>query len=137
MSSSTQLAAATELAAKNQAHHPNEGAAYREARNALLVEEIELRRHIERVAALRRGVPAGGEVPASYEFEGAEGTVRFADLFGDKDTLVVYSYMFGPERARPCPMCTAVLSSWDGAARNAADRVSLVVTARSPIERLL
>ena len=32
------------------------------------------------------------------------------DLFGDKQTLVVYSYMFGPQRKRPCPMCTSLMS---------------------------
>jgi predicted dithiol-disulfide oxidoreductase (DUF899 family) len=58
-------------------------------------------------------------------------------LFGDKETLVIYSFMFGPKRARPCPMCTAVLSSWDGAAQNVTQRVALAVTARSPIERIL
>jgi len=33
---------------------------YRAARNVLLAEEIELRRHIERVAAQRRALPIGG-----------------------------------------------------------------------------
>jgi predicted dithiol-disulfide oxidoreductase (DUF899 family) len=34
-------------------------------------------------------------------------------------------------------MCTAMLTSWEGAARNLRERVALAVTARSPIERLL
>ena len=45
--------------------------------------------------------------------------------------------MFGPERERACPMCTAMLTSWEGTARNLRERVALAVTARSPIERLL
>jgi predicted dithiol-disulfide oxidoreductase (DUF899 family) len=57
--------------------------------------------------------------------------------FGDKDTLIIYSMMFGPERERACPMCTAMLTSWEGTARNLRERVALAVTARSPIERLL
>ena len=131
------LTPAAELAAKNQAHFPNESSAYRDARNALLTEEIELRRHIERVAVLRRGLPAGGELPEDYVFDGPKGAARLSQLFGDKDTLVVYSMMFGPQRERACPMCTAMLSSWDGAARNLRERVALAVTARSPIGRLL
>jgi predicted dithiol-disulfide oxidoreductase (DUF899 family) len=128
---------ATELAATNNAHFPNESPQYREARNHLLGEEIELRRHIERTAALRRALPPGGEIPEDYVFEGVDGPVCFSQLFGDKDTLVVYSMMFGPQRERACPMCTAMLTSWDGTARNLRERVALAVTARSPIERLL
>ena len=51
-------------------HFPNESASYRQARNALLEEEMELRRHIERVAQQRRALPKGGEVPENYVFEG-------------------------------------------------------------------
>jgi predicted dithiol-disulfide oxidoreductase (DUF899 family) len=131
------LTPAIELAARNTHHLPNESSAYREARNALLAEEIELRRHLERVAAMRRALPDGGVIPEDYEVTGEHGPVRFSDLFGDKDTLVVYSMMFGPERARPCPMCTAVMTSWDGAARNVREVVALAVFARSPLERLL
>jgi predicted dithiol-disulfide oxidoreductase (DUF899 family) len=131
------LIPATELAAKNEAHFPNESPEYREARNALLAEEIELRRNIERVAALRRALPAGGEIPEDYTFESPKGAVRLSQLFGDKDTLVIYSMMFGPQRERACPMCTAMLTSWEGTARNLRERVALAITARSPIERLL
>jgi predicted dithiol-disulfide oxidoreductase (DUF899 family) len=131
------LIPAAKLAATNKAHFPNESPEYRRARNALLAEEIELRRHIESVAALRRALPTGGAVPEDYAFEGENGTVRLSQLFGDKDTLAVYSMMFGPQRERACPMCTAMLTSWDGTARNLRERVALAVTARSPIERLL
>ena len=137
MADNTILIPATELAAKNKAHFPNESTEYRRARNALLAEEIELRRHIERVAAIRRALPPGGEIPEDYAFEGSNGAVRISQLFGDKDTLVIYSMMFGPERERACPMCTAMLTSWEGTARNLRERVALAVTARSPIERLI
>ena len=87
------LKPASELARTNRAHFPNESAEYRRARQSLLVEEIELRRHIERVAELRRALPPGGEVTKNYVFEGENGKVSFADLFGDKQTLAIYSYM--------------------------------------------
>jgi len=138
MADNTILILAAELAAKNKAHFPNESPEYRQARNHLLSEEIELRRHIERVAALRRALPPGGEIPEDYVFESSNGTVRLSQLFGDdKDTLVIYSMMFGPQRESACPMCTAMLTSWDGTAKNLRERVSLAVTARSPIDRLL
>lgn len=130
------LTPASELARKNGIRYPNESEEYRRARDALLAEEIELRRHIERVAGLRRALPPGGKVTGAYRFEGEQGPVSFADLFGDKQSLVVYSYMFGPERDRPCPMCTSLLGAWNGEAPDIEQRVALAVIARSPIARL-
>ena len=42
---------------------PGESAEYREARDRLLAQEIELRRAMEAVAAARRKLPPGGVVP--------------------------------------------------------------------------
>jgi predicted dithiol-disulfide oxidoreductase (DUF899 family) len=137
MSPDPLLRPAAELARNNGVRFPNEGDDYRRARDALLAEEIDLRRHIERVAAQRRALPAGGVVPADYRFEGENGPVSFSELFGAKQTLVLYSYMYGPQREKPCPMCTSLLSAWDGEADDVAQRVALAVVARSPIERLL
>jgi predicted dithiol-disulfide oxidoreductase (DUF899 family) len=131
------LAPASELVKRNGATFPNESDDYRRARNDLLCEEIELRRHIERVAEQRRALPPGGEVVGDYRFQGEDGPIDFAGLFGNKQTLVLYSYMFGPQRERPCPMCTSLLSSWDGVARDMEQHVALAVVARSPIERLI
>jgi predicted dithiol-disulfide oxidoreductase (DUF899 family) len=131
------LKPAAELARAGGMRFPNESAEYRRAREALLAEEIELRRHIERVAEQRRALPPGGEVKKNYAFRGENGPASFADLFGDKNTLVVYSYMFGPQRERPCPMCTSLLSAWEGEVPDIVQRVALAVVARSPIERLV
>jgi predicted dithiol-disulfide oxidoreductase (DUF899 family) len=130
------LKPAADLARIDPVRFPNESAEYRAARTTLLAEEIELRRHIERVAAQRRALPPGGPVTGDYQFEGEDGPTDFAGLFGDKDTLVIYSYMFGPERARPCPMCTNTLGGWEGNAADIGQRISLVVVARSAIDRL-
>jgi predicted dithiol-disulfide oxidoreductase (DUF899 family) len=128
---------ARELAATNSAHHPNESAAYRAARNELLVEEIELRRQLERVASKRRALPPGGEIPQDFQLISESGPVRLSSLFGRKQTLMVYSMMYGPQRNAPCPMCTSFLSSWNGTAVNLRQRVAIAVTARSSIERLI
>ncbi|AWM88135.1 DUF899 family protein [Microvirga sp. 17 mud 1-3] len=130
------LIPAAELARRSQVRFPNESAEYRAARTALLAEEIALRRHIERVAALRRALPPGGEVGGNYRFQGEDGPASFADLFGDRQSLAVYSYMFGPQRQRPCPMCTNLLDALEGNAADIGQRMALVVVARSPIERL-
>ena len=129
-----QLKPASELAKKNGVRFPNESDEYRRARDALLAEEIELRRQIERVAEQRRALPPGGVVSKDYRFEGENGHVIFSKLFGDKQTLAVYSYMYGPKRERPCPMCTSLLSAWDGESIDVEQRIALVIVARSPIK---
>ena len=131
------LKPASELARTGKAHFPNESAEYRRARQNLLIEEIELRRHNERVAELRRALPPGGEVTKSYMFEGERGKVSFADLFGDKQTLAIYSYMFGPQRQAPCPMCTSFMSTWEGKLPDIEQRIAFVFVARAPIARLI
>jgi len=137
MSNSEALVPAQQLAASNQSHYPNESAEYRRARNALLAEEIELRRDLERVAAQRRALPPGGEIPQDFEFMSERGPIRISDMFGDKNTLLVYSMMYGPQRRTPCPSCTSFLTAWNGIAVNLRERVAIAVTARSQIERLI
>ena len=70
----TALTPAAELAETNPVRHPNESEEYRQARQELLVQEIELRRHAERVASLRRELPPGGEVPREYRFVAEDGS---------------------------------------------------------------
>ena len=137
MPEATALVPAQEMAAKGTAHWPNESKEYRAARNALVVEEIELRRHIERVAAMRRALPPGGAISKDLDFVGEHGPAHLSSLFEDKHTLMIYSMMFGPQRKEPCPMCTSFLSSWNGTAVNLKSRIAMAVTARSPIERLV
>ena len=92
-----------QLAASNMVHFLNESAEYRTARNALLAEEIELRRHLERVAAHRRALPlGGGGIPHDFQFFSETGPIQFSSLFGDKDEEVprfgVFSRRYGTVR---------------------------------------
>src|SRR5215471_18523368 len=122
------LEPAEALAAKVSKPYPNDSAEYRKARTALLAEEIELRRHIERVAAQRRTLPLGGELAKDYAFTDENGkTVKMADMFGPRDTLVTYFWMYGPQRQRPCPMCTSFLGSLDTPTRDITQRVAFAV----------
>jgi len=131
------LVPAETLAKANRTHVPNESPEYRRARNALLAEEIDLRRHLERVAQMRRELPPGGVVTKDYRFEGEAGPVTLADLFGDKDTLIVYNFMFGPARKAMCPSCTSFMATWEKKMADVEQRVALVMVARSPIGRIL
>jgi predicted dithiol-disulfide oxidoreductase (DUF899 family) len=118
---------------------PNESAAYRDARNALLDAEIDLRRHVEALAAMRRALPPGGAVREDYAFEEGDEArpVRLSELFGRHDTLITYCYMFGPNMADACPSCTSMLDSLDGDVAPITQNVSLAIIARSPIQRIL
>ncbi len=90
---------------------PNETPEYRNARNELLEAERALRKNIEDVAAKRRKLPLGGEIPQDYVFdEGAADLndsqpsheTRLSELFRPgKDTLILYSFMFGPNMSSP------------------------------------
>jgi predicted dithiol-disulfide oxidoreductase (DUF899 family) len=131
------LKPAAELAQANPRRFPGESADYRRARTELLAQEIELRRHTERVAAQRRALPPGGLVPQDYRFDGERGPRALSEMFGGKDTLVTYNWMYGPQRKRPCPMCTSLLGALDGEMPDILQRVAFAVIARSPIERLV
>ena len=120
---------------------PNESPEYRAARAELLADEIALRRQIEAVAAKRRALPPGGEVPEDYGFEriGADQRperVTLSALFDSKPSIILQSFMFGPERDKPCNGCTHMLDAIDGSARHVGQRAPLYVVAKSPIARL-
>jgi predicted dithiol-disulfide oxidoreductase (DUF899 family) len=121
---------------------PGETAEYRQARDRLLEQEIELRRTLEAVAAQRRALPPGGLVP-DYEFTGLDGHgeqvgLHLRELFAPgQDTLVVYNMMYGPEQDEGCPGCTSVLDGLNGTARHFTQRFSFAVVAASPLPRIL
>ena len=132
------LRPAAELASKSSPPFPGESQDYRKARRALLAEEIEFRRHMTRLSEQRRALPQGPVITKDYRFIDANGTeLSLKDLFGDKDTLVSYFWMYGPQRARPCPMCTNWLGAVNGNAADIKQRVALKILGRSPVERQL
>ncbi|WP_370343896.1 DUF899 family protein [Catenulispora sp. MAP5-51] len=116
---------------------PGESTEYRTARDALLQEEVELRRQVERVAEQRRALPVGGAVD-DYVFHGVDGEVRLADLFAPgQQTLILYNFMYGPEMDAACPMCTSFLDGLNGNAGHITQQVGLAVVAKSPLPRIL
>jgi predicted dithiol-disulfide oxidoreductase (DUF899 family) len=126
---------------------PNESAEYRAARDELLAAEAELRRQEETVAALRRTLPPGGEVAQDYEFEewvdakGDTRSVRLSELFGDKTTLMLYSFMFraserGEQLEAPCPSCSAIIDAIDGSVPTLTTQIAFAVVTKPPVERI-
>jgi predicted dithiol-disulfide oxidoreductase (DUF899 family) len=132
------LIPAAQLATKRRAAFPGESRNYAEARQNLLAQEIELRRHLERVAEQRRALPPGPQIEKNYRFIDARGTeAGLKELFGQHDTLVTYFWMYGPQRARPCPMCTNFLGPLNANALDIKQRAALMILGRSPVERQL
>ena len=109
MDTPQQFKPASEMVKQNHVRFPNESDEYRRARDALLAEEIELRRHLERVAEQRRALPPGGKVTQGLRVCRRTRPAKFSELFGDKQTLAIYSFMYGPGgcgHARCAPRCS-------------------------------
>jgi predicted dithiol-disulfide oxidoreductase (DUF899 family) len=115
---------------------------YRARREELRLAEIELMRHREQVADLRRHLPEG-PVVEDYEFlEGptdlADGdepvrTVRLSELFsGPGRSLVLYHFMYGKRQVDPCPMCTLWIDGYDGVGHHLAQNIDFAVVAAAP-----
>jgi predicted dithiol-disulfide oxidoreductase (DUF899 family) len=112
---------------------PNESDNYRTARNALLEEELLLKKATERVAALRRALPLGGPVPENYEFLDARtnAKVRMNELFAPHDTIILYNFMFAPGAKKPCPSCTSFIDGIEGNVQYIEEQANFAVVAKA------
>jgi predicted dithiol-disulfide oxidoreductase (DUF899 family) len=121
---------------------PNESPEYRKARDELLAAENALRQQTEDVAVMRRNLPPGGAIGEDYVFDeiGPDGGVKqtkLSELFAaGRDSLMLYGFMYGPAQEQPCTMCTSIVDGLNGNAAHIAQRMSLAIVARSPIERI-
>jgi len=132
------LTLAAALAQKAKTPFPGESPEYRRAREALLAGEIEFRRQLTQLTEQRRALPPGPTIDKNYRFKNENGKdVSLIDLFGKHDALVTYFWMYGPQRERPCPMCTNWLGAVNGNAADIKQRVALKILGRSPVERQL
>jgi predicted dithiol-disulfide oxidoreductase (DUF899 family) len=122
-----------------QTNLTGEPAEYAGAREELRRAELELMRHRERVAELRRRLPLG-PVLDDYEFEEGPAdlnagdapvrTVRLSELFtGPGRDLVVYQFMYGKQQTRPCPMCTMWIDGFNGIAHHVGQNADFVIVA--------
>src|SRR4026207_2348279 len=120
---------------------PNESMAYRDARDALLKDEKELVEKVKAVAAKRRKLPDGGQLKEDYVFQWAScgkvgQRVKFSELFGGKNSLLLYSFMFGPNWDKPCPSCTSLMDGFDRSWYSVAQDVAFATIAKAPPERI-
>ena len=125
----------------SELRYPNESREYRDARDGLLKDEQELVARVKAVAAKRRTLPPGGVLKEDYVFQRAsEGQVgqrvKFSELFGDKQTLIIYSFMYGPNWDNPCPSCTSLMDGFDRSWYQVSRNASFVAIAKAPAEKI-
>lgn len=125
----------------SELRYPNESREYRDAREALLKEEQELVAKVKAVAAKRRELPRGGELKEDYVFQWATDgkvgqSVKFSELFGDKSTLLLYSFMFGPNWDKPCPSCTSLMDGFDRTWYQVSQHAAFAAIAKAPAEKI-
>ena len=125
----------------SEPRYPNESQEFRAAREALLKDEQELIDKVKSVAAKRRQLPLGGQLKEDYVFQWANDgkvgkPVRFSELFGDKNSLLVYSWMFGPNWDKPCPSCTSLMDGFDRTWYSVAQNAAFATIAKAPAERI-
>lgn len=121
--------------------YPNETEEYRQARDALLEEEKSLVEKTKALAAKRRDLPRGGKLKEDYVFSGANAEnlgndIKFSELFGDKDTLLLYAWMFGESWDKPCPSCTSLVDGFDRAAISVDQYAAFVIVAKASADRI-
>jgi predicted dithiol-disulfide oxidoreductase (DUF899 family) len=125
----------------SELRYPNESKAYREARAALLKDEQKLIAKVKSVAEKRRHLPLGGQLKEDYVFQWASDgevgkSVKFSELFGDKNSLLLYSWMFGPNWDKPCPSCTSLMDGFDRTWYSVAQDAAFAAVAKAPAERI-
>ena len=125
----------------SELRYPNESREYRDARDALLKDEQELVDKIKSVAEKRRKLPRGGQLKEDYVFQWANDgkvgkSVKFSELFGDKNTLLLYSFMYGPNWDNPCPSCTSLVDGFDRTWYQVSQDAAFVAIAKAPAEKI-
>jgi predicted dithiol-disulfide oxidoreductase (DUF899 family) len=110
---------------------------WRAERDALLVEEKELTRRGDELARRRRELP-WVPVEKDYRFETEQGNRSLAELFDGRSQLLVYHFMFGPDYAAGCPVCSSIADTLAPQSVHLKARdTTLLLASRSPLERLL
>jgi predicted dithiol-disulfide oxidoreductase (DUF899 family) len=121
--------------------YPNESKEYRAARDALLKDEQELVDKVKALAEKRRKLPLGGELKENYVFQWANDEkagqrVKFSELFAGKNTLLLYSWMFGPNWDKPCPSCTSLMDGFDRSSYQVTRNAAFASIAKAQPERI-
>ena len=106
------------------------------SRKELLQKEKEFTRLRDELSRKRRELP-WEKVEKNYTFDGPNGKVTLADLFGGKAQLIIYHFMLGPGWEAGCPSCSFLADHFGGSLVHLANRdVTLAVISRAPMAEI-
>jgi len=118
---------------------------YQEQREALRQAEIALKDQREAVAALRRSLPSGPELPDYTLHEGPADLdagdepvrpVQLSELVPSHRPLVVIHFMYGGTQRDACPMCTMWADGYNAVADHLKQSADVVLVAKTEVATL-
>jgi predicted dithiol-disulfide oxidoreductase (DUF899 family) len=105
------------------------------AQEALRAEEKDATRARDALAAKRRRLPRV-QIDKDYVFEGPEGKATLLDLFEGRTQLLLYHFMFGPNRDAGCDGCSMFVDQIGHLAHLHARDTSFALVSRAPITKI-
>ena len=106
------------------------------ARTAHLTKEKEFTKLRDDLARERRELP-WEKVEKDYTFDTPEGKKTLAQLFGKQNQLIVYHFMFPPEKEEGCKHCSFWADNFDRLPIHLNHRdISFVAVSRAPLKKI-
>jgi predicted dithiol-disulfide oxidoreductase (DUF899 family) len=107
-----------------------------EARLDLLAAEKSLTRQRDELTQLRMAMP-WERVEKPYLFEGPDGALSLADLFGGRSQLIIYHFMLAPDWEEGCKVCSFWADNFDGIPIHLNHRdVTFTAVSRAPLANI-
>jgi predicted dithiol-disulfide oxidoreductase (DUF899 family) len=105
-------------------------------RLALLTEEKDLTHRRDALAAKVRAMP-WVRVDKLYSFDAPSGKASLAELFGPRNQLIVYHFMFDPTWSQGCKSCSFIADHYNPLIIHLAHRdISFATISKAPIKQI-
>jgi len=123
--------------AKAPSYHPKivSQAEWLAAREQHLAKEKEITRLRDRLSAERRRLP-WLKLEKEYLFDSAAGKQTLPGLFESRRQLIVYHFMFGPEREEGCDGCSMFVDNIGHLAHLQARNTSFALVSSAPLAKI-
>jgi predicted dithiol-disulfide oxidoreductase (DUF899 family) len=107
------------------------------ARRKLLIKEKGFTKYKDLLSKERQKLP-WVKVEKDYIFKGTKGQVKLIDLFEGQKQLIIYHFMFSPNAAKGCSICSFWADNFNSINIHLNHRnINMVVVSRAPIEKLV